>query len=47
MKKPKMYSGLIMNQKYQSKNKTNEIFNQINILNKQILKSKKNYLFYY
>jgi len=40
MKKPKMYSGLIMNQKYQSKNKTNEIFNQINILNKQILKSK-------
>ena len=40
MKKPKIYSGLIMNQKSQSNNKTNEIFNQINILNKQILKSK-------
>ena len=40
MKKPKIYSGLIMNQKLQSKNKANDIFNQINILNKQILKSK-------
>ena len=40
MKKPKIYSGLIMNKKSQSNNKTNEIFNQINILNKQILKSK-------
>ena len=40
MKKTKIYSGLISNQKHQSKNKTNDIFNQINILNKQILKSK-------
>ena len=40
MKKPKLYSGLISNQKHLSKNKTNDIFNQINILNKQIFKSK-------
>ena len=40
MKKPKLYSGLISNQKHLSKNKTNDIFTQINILNKQIFKSK-------
>ena len=40
MKKPKIYSGLIVNQKLQQVNKTNDIFNQINIINKQILKSK-------
>ena len=40
MKKPKIYSGLMMNQKIHKKNKVTEIFNQINILNKQILKSK-------
>ena len=40
MKKPKLYSVLISNQKHLSKNKTNDIFNQINILNKQIFKSK-------
>ena len=40
MKKPKIYSGLIVNQKLQQANKTNDIFNQINIINKQILKSK-------
>ena len=40
MKKPKIYSGLIMNHKFQSSNKTNDIFTQLNVLNKQILKSK-------
>ena len=40
MKKQKIYSGLISNQKLLSKNKPNDIFNQINILNKQFLKPK-------
>ena len=40
MKKQKIYSGLISNPKIQSKNKSNDIFNQINILNKQFLKPK-------
>ena len=40
MKNPKLYSRLMSKTKFQASNKTNDIFNQINILNKQILKSK-------
>ena len=35
MKNPKIYSRLMSKTKFQASNKTNDIFNQINILNKR------------